>query len=444
MSPRRSALRTAPASYAQRLLWLIERRAAGGLNDRLAWRVTGPLDHTALGDALAMLERRHEAVRTSFATERRTLVQHVHPPGRLAIQGSASVGEPWSVVSPVDESLIDEIAARPVDPAGPPLAVHVWRHGPDHHTLLLVVHQLVTDPRSTEILAHELGVAYELARGACAAPLPTIGWQYADWCEWQQARLAGERLRALQAWWRSELADAELPTLPVRGDGTPGAKRYARRRLPGAVAPAVRRLAAAHGTSPFVVALAAFQASLYDLTGRPRVTVAGLHANRRPEVEHTVGPFVNMVVLRGRVDPGSSIGERLAATADAVARANAHAELPFQLLPPGALADPSGRVADVVFQFREGDPRASALTRIAGLELEPVERQPDRARFAVELFVALLDDDVAAVVLYDSGRVPDAWAAALADRFCVQLGAMARVAATSGGHAAAQATAISS
>ncbi|MGP0052658.1 MAG: condensation domain-containing protein [Solirubrobacteraceae bacterium] len=421
MSVPEPAQRTVPASPAQRLLWLMERRTAGGLNDRLAWRVRGRLDLDALAGALALLQRRHEALRTGFESSGRALVQVVRAPGALAVEHEAG---------PADAPALDAVAARPLDSGGPPVAVHLWRHGPEDRTLLIVLHQLVTDPRSSEILARELGPAYERARGGRAGALPEIGWQYADWCAWQEARLSGERLRSLQGWWRSELAGAALPALPATGDGARGAKRYARRRLPEAVAGGIRRRAAAAATTPFVVALTALRATLHALTGQSDLALASLFANRRPEVEHTIGPFANMIVLRDRFAPGAPFAAQLAAGAGAVARAQAHAELPFGLLPPGALGAGGGRVEDLVFQFRDGEPRASALARIPGLDLEPVERQPDRARFAVELFVALLSDGVAPVVLYDSGRVPDAWAAALADGYCAQLSGLARAAGT--------------
>src|SRR5687768_17340166 len=66
-----SAVRTDPASSGQQRLWFLEQMQPGTplYNIPLAVRVTGPLDAAALNRAVNGLAARHEALRTTFATQ---------------------------------------------------------------------------------------------------------------------------------------------------------------------------------------------------------------------------------------------------------------------------------------------------------------------------------------------------------------------------------------
>ena len=68
--PRRGASR-APLSYAQELLWLLDRSSPGitAYNVPLARRIRGPLDMAALGRAVDLVVDRHEILRTTYAGE---------------------------------------------------------------------------------------------------------------------------------------------------------------------------------------------------------------------------------------------------------------------------------------------------------------------------------------------------------------------------------------
>src|SRR6266480_2623804 len=60
-----------PLSFAQQRLWFLDQLEPGGTQYliRVALRLTGPLDVTALERALSELVARHEALRTRFAAD---------------------------------------------------------------------------------------------------------------------------------------------------------------------------------------------------------------------------------------------------------------------------------------------------------------------------------------------------------------------------------------
>jgi hypothetical protein len=413
-------VREVPASVGQRVLWLMNRHRGGGpaLNERLVWRVRGPIDPGAMQFALDALAERHEALRTTFAGRGRGLIQRV---GR-----AAAVEFDHVRVDGAGDGLERAIAAeaeRELDLDRSPLRGALISSGPRDHVLFLSIHHLVTDHSSNALVAADLATLYEQATQG-GPPPPPVNWQYADFSEWQRGQFESGRQAELQAFWAMDLEGAAFARLPWREPATGLSERaYERRRLDAEVARALTRLADATGTSRFAVALAAFLAELFALTGQRDIAVASLYANRpRPEVARTVGFFVNLLVLRGVVDPDAGWLEFVRRTGDRVSRAAAHQDLPFHMLPPRAL---SGRADDVVFQYIEGEPRPAAHARLTTAELTPLEREWRRSRFALELFVAYDRTGVVPILVYDTGRVDAELARRLADGYVTVLGAIA-------------------
>ena len=68
--PRRDNSNSAPLSFAQQRLWLLDQLEpnSSAYNIALASKMEGPLNVTALEHALNEIVRRHESLRTSFAS----------------------------------------------------------------------------------------------------------------------------------------------------------------------------------------------------------------------------------------------------------------------------------------------------------------------------------------------------------------------------------------
>jgi amino acid adenylation domain-containing protein len=106
----------------------------------------------------------------------------------------------------------------------------------------------------------------------------------------------------------------------------------------------IRSLAGEHGTTPFMVLLAAFSLLLFRYTGRDDILVGSPVAGRtRPELEGLIGCFVNTVVLRVDLGGDPSFLELLARVRDVALEAYAHDDVPFERIVRelGPARDPS-------------------------------------------------------------------------------------------------------
>ncbi len=324
-----------PLSFAQQALWFLDQLEPGRptFNVAAALRVAGPLDATALGRAFDEILRRHEALRTTFATVEGRPVQVIAAPAHVPIDFVDLTDR----VDPVREAqrLAIEEARRPFDLArGPLVRAGLLRLGADEHAVLLTMHHIVTDGWSMGVAAQELATLYGAFREGQASPLPDPAIQYADYAAWQRDWLRGEVLDDLLGYWTRQLAG--VPTLELPTDRPRPAVRGSRGAtrpftLPAELAEGLHALARREGVTPFMVLLAAFQALLLRYSGQDDFAVGTPIANRnKAETEGLIGYFVNMLALRTDLSGDPSFLELLGRVRDVAFGAFEHQNLPLE------------------------------------------------------------------------------------------------------------------
>ncbi|MCY0386511.1 amino acid adenylation domain-containing protein [Robbsia sp. Bb-Pol-6] len=367
-----------PASHAQQRQWFLWQLAphssayhiAGGL-----W-LTGTVDAPALRASLEAIVARHEVLRTRFvANEAGRVEQWIDAAGRLDWREARLAP---TQIEPVTRAWAD----TPFDLEQGPLLRAALHHetsaaGAGGRCLLaLALHHIVADGWSIQVLLEELVAHYRaaLAGGApCVAALPV---QYADYAAWQRDWLeAGEQTRQL-AYWRATLGETHpvlaLPTdAPRQARASYRAARH-RVRLPAGLSQALRARAQASSATPFMVLLAAFQALLHRYTGQDDIRVGVPVANRhRVETEPLIGFFVNTQVLRARVTGHDTLGTLLERAREATLGAQAHQDLPFDVLVDALRPERSldhTPLFQVMFNHQRSDWRA--LDGLPGLGVE--------------------------------------------------------------------------
>jgi amino acid adenylation domain-containing protein len=338
--PRRpEALRgqPAPLSFAQQRLWFLDRLSPGDPSYAIGATVVidGPLGAGSLHRAVRAIIDRHESLRTTFGVVAGAPVQIVaaHLEMPLFLADLSLAGDPGH---PEVMRACYQLVELPFDLArGPLLRVGVLRLGPELHVLALVIHHIVSDGWSMNLLVDDL-VAF--SRSLPPPPLPI---QYTDYAAWQVDRLRGERLEALMTVWRRHLGDLpaalSLPTDRPR----PPVKSAAGTEIYFHFAPEtdgrLHAVAREEGVTAFMLLLAVDQLLLARWSGQEMFAVGTVVANRsRRELERLIGFFANTLALRAdlRQDPGGALTVRqlLARVRDATLEAFAHQDVPFEKL----------------------------------------------------------------------------------------------------------------
>jgi amino acid adenylation domain-containing protein len=385
--------RPLPLSYAQSRQWFLWQLEPQGTAYHVAGalRLQGTLDEAALRASFAALVARHESLRTVFGTEvdgQAVQVVQAHCEPALEVIDLTT--------APAREDRASEEAARiahtPFDlSCGPLLRLGLIRLSADEHLLVVVMHHIVSDGGSMQVIVDEFAAHYRAQVLGEALRLAPLSIQYADYAQWQRQGLEAGELERQWAYWKAQLGTEQsvlqLPAdHPRRADGRYRAGTLSL-ALPADLVKPLQQRAQAEGATLFMVLLAAFQALLQRYTGQGDIRVGVPIANRhRPETEGVVGLFVNTQVLRSVVEPRASLKQLLVQVKAAAQGAQAHQDLPFEQLvqalqPQRSLGQPP--LFQVMFNHQREDHRA--LHELPGLTCKPYPLTGQAAQFELTL-----------------------------------------------------------
>jgi amino acid adenylation domain-containing protein/thioester reductase-like protein len=408
--------RSFPLSYGQKALWFFHQLVSdtSAYNVASAMRIKGSLNPAFLRSAVQALVDRHPCLRTTFAFNAQG-----EPLQTVREKSSVSYTEENIAAWPADglyRRLADE-AHRPFDLArGPLLRVNLYIQSPGDHILLLVMNHIVVDFWSMAILMQEFLSIYEAKSRGEEPALPELSAQFKDYVAWERAMLAGKEGETLFQYWKAQLS-GELPVLhlpfsrrrPVSLTDRGGVFIY---KINRESTRQLQALAAAEGSTLFMVLLAAFQVLLYRYTGQDLIPVGSPVAGRSlAKFENMVGYCVNTIVLKARLGDALTFRMFLAQVRETALGAFAHQDYPFPALVERL--HPSRHVNHLaLFQvmFNHVQPRrfeqsgaariflgdAGGRMHFSGLELESFSLEQRTAHFDLTLTTYEVEDVISA------------------------------------------------
>jgi amino acid adenylation domain-containing protein len=416
-----------PLSYGQQRLWFLAQLEPDSSAYHIADAVYlhGAIDADALQHSLDKLVVRHESLRTTFCSQDGKPVQTVHDPLPVTVQWLDLSGEPGDPDA-LAKRHVEHLEREPFDlQNGPLLRVAVLTLAAERHVLVWVLHHIVADEWSLNILLNEFA---ELYHGCCAGrepALPGLPIGYADFAVWQRHWLeAGETERQL-AYWRDRL-DEENPPLelpldrprPAQMSDTGAKLEHA---VPDAVAAELRTLCQSQGATLFMGLLTLFKMLLYRYSGQGKLRVGVPIANRnRRETEQLVGFFVNTQVLQTELDGSLNFYQALQRVKETALGAQAHADLPFDQLVE-ALSPQRSLDRNPLFEvmFNHQYQQADTARALGALHIEPFPREAHTTQFELILDTfESVDGGIAAVWTYATDVRDEAMIRRMARHFC--------------------------
>jgi NRPS condensation-like uncharacterized protein len=400
-----------PLSFAQQQLWFIDQLEPGSVayNISFAVRLGGMLDKQALRWSVGEIVRRHEVLRTRFPMRDGIPVQEIADDPGLELMEHDLQDLGADQREEQARKVLQQESELPFDLAsGPLLRVTLLQLGEEDHLLLLVMHHVVCDEWSVEIMVAEFAALYDARCEGRPSPLPGLEMQYADYAKWQRDCLQGPVLERHLDFWKKQLEgvkpvplpfDHARPEVPARQGAT------TRCDVPPELSREIRALARSQGVSVYMLLLAALQALLKKYSGQDDVAVGTFIANRTlVETEALIGFFANTLILRTDLSGDPTFLSLLARVRDVTLSAFAHHSLPFDLVVEAIRPErQAGYVpmAQMVFSLRQKREKGVRLNSLEVLDFQT--GLASKAKF--DLFLQIFDepDALEGAWEYDTG-----------------------------------------
>jgi amino acid adenylation domain-containing protein len=340
VSTRKTEHRSFPLSFAQQRLWVLDRLEPGKgvYNLAFAVRLDGALDPDMLQSALDKVAGCHEILRAEFHVEGDAPVQVILPCHAVDATSFDLSDIPAATRDSRVSQLMSEVAGKPFDLSrGPLLRIRILRLSPSEHILLLVVHRIICDEQSLQILFAEIATCYSARlRGEPwhpnEAPLGYLGFASA-----QRERLFSDELRSQLAYWKRQLAGApssvDLPTDHTRPPVQSFRGDTSTVQISSTLYERLHDLSSSQQVTLFSTLFTAFKILLWRYSAQDDLVV-GIEVSGRTgsEMQNAIGLFTNQLVLRTDLsgDPRTSaLLRQVNATVEA---AHASQDIPFEHL----------------------------------------------------------------------------------------------------------------
>ncbi|HEX8699357.1 MAG TPA: condensation domain-containing protein [Myxococcaceae bacterium] len=299
--------RAGPLSYAQELLWQLDRQAPGtrALNMSYAVALEGALDAEAFAEAFRRLVDRHEPLRTRYRLVDGAPRAEVDPDARVELHRydlrplAAEARHAYLVW------LDSLICGQPFHlDAGGLIRSALVRLTDTRWAWLLSLHHICADAWSMAVLCKDLSAYYQALTSRREPQLEPLRTQCLEHAAEQRRWLSGPEAQEQLGQWRRHLSEPPLVPLAVPTDAPRHSGEYAETSAQTqALAPGlVQRLRAAavrERVSPFMILVAAVKRLLARWTGQRDILVGTLIANRtRPGSDRILGAHYNTVLLR--------------------------------------------------------------------------------------------------------------------------------------------------
>ncbi len=339
-------LKNTQLSFSQQRLWFIEKYESGSniYNIPRVYKLLNREDLPLLITSIRNIVERHEVLRTFIKT---------NPNGNAYQEVDNTISS--FKVNTHKSNTKEELEARIKEEIN-----HVFNLELEHPIrvcsyelanklsykkdiyLSIVIHHIASDGWSMDIFLNELKLFYEhhkdknTALGAYPAKLKKIQIQYKDFALWQKNYLSGKVLDQKLDYWRSQLIDYELLSLPTDKPRPENLDYHGDDiffELEEKTSNQLRFLSRKLNISLYALLLGTFYLLLKSLSNQNDLIVGSVIANRHHEdIENLIGFFVNTIALRKRIDIHENISAYMKQIASDVLNAQMHQDLPFEKL----------------------------------------------------------------------------------------------------------------
>lgn len=326
-----------PASQAQQRIFAAHTLSPdpAAYNIPIAFHLNGQVNPDAFRKALANLLQRHESLRT---------VVEIGPEG--AWQRILAAEPPFEFLDWTGRAgQEDELRAFVTQEAGKPFLMEsdlpirfrLLRLGQADHLVILVLHHIIADGWSMEVLMRELLHYYRVANDGVGYPLEPLRVQYRDCSAWLDESVMGEYGEKAKAHWTNRLAGwpphAQIPTDLPRNPTSAGGQAILSHAFPAKLLYFLEDLSQMEDASMFMVLVATLSIVLQAHAQTDRnVLGSPVSGREHPDMAGQVGMFMNMVPILAQEAAGDRFTDFMGRVKGDALAAFAHQEWHFEAL----------------------------------------------------------------------------------------------------------------
>lgn len=358
----------------------------------IGMRIEGEIDPARMRTALEQVMRRHTILRATISLESGQLAQRLNL-DRPLTWDMRDYSQDTDAEASMESSVM-EFAARPFNLAGDmPVRAALLKLRKDLHVAVLVIHHVVFDGWSRQLLIQELIQQYERMTSAQPVALPPLRRQYVHYALERAREHTGAIARAHRNYLLELLRtpDVPLPTDMLRRMASDFRSDHIPFSLAGEIVRRLHDFIRSQRITSFIFFLAIFNLLLYLRAGCNGIRIAfPVNCREQPEDMELIGCFINTLLLRADIDLELPVSDYLRCVRDAVMQV-----LPFKNHPPQMAGHGSAHEAGygahsayrVMFAFQERMPDGHVSQK---LRIEPFVFHGERTKCDLTM---LLDDD---------------------------------------------------
>ena len=326
-------------SPAQKHMWITNRLDSSNISFNMpkAYFFKGNLDLDVLEKATYEVISRHETLRTYFVEidnePRQKIINASELKFSIDVQDFRFNGDQEEA-----KTWINSQSRMPFDLEHAPLfRVCVAKMEDDLQVILLVMHHLISDAWSKEILTKEILALYNAFSNHQANPLSELKVQYKDYLGWVENKLQGTELDRLRSFWLKQF-EGELPVLDMPLDKPrPAIKTFngnaVRFNIDQELSEQLQLVIKQHEVSLFMLLMASFNALLSRYTGQEDIIVGTPVSGRsHSALENQIGLYLSSMALRTRFRKDDSLQALMMGIKQNIIESFDHQMYPFELL----------------------------------------------------------------------------------------------------------------
>lgn len=325
------------------------------------FRFEGVLDVPALERAFNTILKRHEVLRANFVNPEGEVQIVIDQNRSVDLRTNTLADYGATDVESLEVALRSEAASSFDVASGPLFKVSLIRVDEQDHILFLMIHHLVFDGWSFDLLLREMCALYNAYSQGMGNPLPALPVQFQDFALWQRDWLQSEAMNEHLDYWKERLA-GELPVLNLPTDferphTQPHRSEGVKFDIDETAVEALESMAVRHKTTFFMVLLSLYVLMLHRFSRQSDLIVnVPVYARNQDELSDLMGPMINVLVCRFQLTDTQSFNDLVQHVKETILSAIDHQDAPFDLLvrtinPP---RDPSRNpIAQTLFNYQD-------------------------------------------------------------------------------------------